>query len=129
MPTDSSATNCIALTHQCFISWSFFSVWADLALSPMKLPKRKLSECQLWLLSFLGGRYPFLKGLDGHHQLHVQSSPTQCVHCSAGQWTAGSAGHDCVELDSSRLLMGESPLNTSLRLHPSCFDVIKCMKQ
>lgn len=45
-------------------------------------------------------------------------------------WPAeAGSGCDCVELDSSRLLMGGSPLNTSLRLHPSCFAVIECRKQ
>lgn len=79
-------------------------------------------------ISFPGKHMAILK-VTGLTPPPSSSEPTHTVHLFAASWL--KAGGDYVETGSSRLLMGERPFNTSLRLHPSCtlHAVIKWMKE
>lgn len=68
-------------------------------------------------ISFPGKHMAILK-VTGLTPPPSSSEPTHTVHLFAASWL--KAGGDYVEMGSSRLLMGERPFNTSLRLHPSC---------
>lgn len=127
IPTDSRDMNCIALAQQGLVSCSFSVPGLAGHFLPWNFPMEAQLMPAMDIFSFKR-QAPVLKGA-GLTLPALCLEPTHTPRPWLSWPAEAGSGCDCVELDSSRLLMGGSPLKTSLRLYPSHFAVIKCRKQ